>query len=330
MPIIQFTSQDMAEIRFAYSPQIEIVSSYVVYSKSVVDGRFRSWIEETREGLQSVDLPYMRDLILNRPYIPDFLTPTPMTTREPIEELFQTMLETPEDIVRNNILSSIEYSGESEIRQQFLAYPRESLFCLVEELRLYWQRALARHWSRINAVLEGDILYRARRLALEGVSGLFEDLSPVISLQPGQIVISKPAATKVLCARDTSLHGDGVQLVPVVFSKASIMWQIDSEWRPMLVYSARGAGLWWQPQLLYESNQALELTLGTGRASVLQALITPLSTGELAHKLQVSSGAISQHLGRLNEAGLVEPHRSGKRVYYQLTERGEGLLALFN
>jgi len=328
MPIIHFTPQDMAEIRFAYSPLIEIVSSYNIYSRTTIDARFRPWVEEARENLHHIDFPYMNDLVLTKPYIPDFVTPTPMTTREPIEELFRVMLETPKDVVRANILSAIGYSGDSEIRQQFLAYPGESLFCLIEELRLFWQRALARHWSRIHSVLEGDILYRARRLALEGTTGLFEDLSPSVTLEPGKIIISKP---KVACHHDdTRLRGDGVHLVPVVFSKASLMWQIDSEWHPMLVYSARGAGLWWQPKPLEESNQALELTLGAGRASVLSALITPLSTGELAHKLQVSSGAISQHLGRLNEAGLVEPHRSGKRVYYQLTERGEGLLALFS
>lgn len=327
MPVIYVTPQDMTEIRFAYSPLIEMVTSYKVYSRSNTDARFRPWIEEAREALSHVDLPYMNDLIFGGSYIPDFVTPTPLTTRESIEVVLESVLETPEDIVRSNIKTAIGFSGETAIRQQFLAYPRESLFCLVEELRLYWQRALSRHWSRINAVLEGDILYRARRLALEGTNGLFEDLSPTMTFQPGRIVISKPQQA---CDpfQDTSLRGNGLQLVPVVFSKSDIMWQIDSDWHPMLIYNARGTGLWWQPAK--DSNQALELTLGAGRASVLQALITPLSTGELAQKLQVSSGAISQHLGRLNEAGLVEPHRSGKRVYYQLTQRGEGLLALFS
>jgi DNA-binding MarR family transcriptional regulator len=55
----------------------------------------------------------------------------------------------------------------------------------------------------------------------------------------------------------------------------------------------------------------------------------PMNTGEIAQRLQITAGAASQHLSRLNQAGLVEPHRSGKRVYYHLTSRGEKLLALF-
>jgi DNA-binding MarR family transcriptional regulator len=49
----------------------------------------------------------------------------------------------------------------------------------------------------------------------------------------------------------------------------------------------------------------------------------------MAHRLSLTSGAISQQLDRLKRAGLVESHRSGKRVYYRLTRRGEDLIALF-
>jgi DNA-binding transcriptional regulator PaaX len=35
------------------------------------------------------------------------------------------------------------------------------------------------------------------------------------------------------------------------------------------------------------------------------------------------------HLSRLKTAGLVEPHRSGKRVFYRLSGAGESLLGIF-
>ena len=45
--------------------------------------------------------------------------------------------------------------------------------------------------------------------------------------------------------------------------------------------------------------------------------------------LAVSPGTVSQHLARLRGAGLVEPHRRGRRVYYRLSLCGEQLLDLF-
>jgi DNA-binding transcriptional ArsR family regulator len=71
------------------------------------------------------------------------------------------------------------------------------------------------------------------------------------------------------------------------------------------------------------------MALGAGRARVLETLRTPASTGEIAQKLGVSSGAVSQILSRLAQADLVESHRVGKRVYYHLTRRGEELIVLF-
>jgi Mn-dependent DtxR family transcriptional regulator len=63
---------------------------------------------------------------------------------------------------------------------------------------------------------------------------------------------------------------------------------------------------------------------------VLQTLKTPANTGDLAKKLAISAGTASQHLHRLTRAGLVEPHRIGKHVFYHLTRRGEALIALFD
>ncbi len=94
----------------------------------------------------------------------------------------------------------------------------------------------------------------------------------------------------------------------------------------MIGYNARGVGQYNQDS---RASKPLELALGAARAAVLQTLVTPASTGEVAHKLGIASGGVSEHLKRLTQAGLAEPHRSGKRVYYQLTRRGEDLIALF-
>ena len=55
----------------------------------------------------------------------------------------------------------------------------------------------------------------------------------------------------------------------------------------------------------------------------------PSTTTELARVLGASPGSVSQHLSRLRRAGLVEPHRVGRRVYYRLSSSGESLLGVF-
>lgn len=71
------------------------------------------------------------------------------------------------------------------------------------------------------------------------------------------------------------------------------------------------------------------MALGTGRASVLKNLLVPTTTSELARQLRLSPAAVSAHLSRVKAAGLVEPHRDGKRMYYRLSCVGESLLKLF-
>ena len=56
----------------------------------------------------------------------------------------------------------------------------------------------------------------------------------------------------------------------------------------------------------------------------------PTTTTELARQLDFAPAAVSAHLSRLKDAGLVEPHRNGKRVYYRLSCAGESLLEIFD
>jgi DNA-binding transcriptional ArsR family regulator len=96
----------------------------------------------------------------------------------------------------------------------------------------------------------------------------------------------------------------------------------------MVMYSARGGGLL-KPEGQQEGKESLSLLVGEGKARILLALQTPLHTQELAQRLGVTASAISQHLRRLQESGMVEAHRSSYYVYYRLSHRGQHLLELF-
>jgi len=56
------------------------------------------------------------------------------------------------------------------------------------------------------------------------------------------------------------------------------------------------------------------------RRAVLKALREgPLSAGEIAERFPLARSTLSQHLGVLREAGLVEVERDGKRRIYRLS-----------
>ena len=77
-----------------------------------------------------------------------------------------------------------------------------------------------------------------------------------------------------------------------------------------------------------QTGQALELLLGRSRAEVLLSLEPPSSTLEIAHRLKLAPGGVSEHLTLLRQAGLVETHRSGRFVIYRLSPTGTALLEL--
>ncbi len=323
---IDVTPTDLANIRFGYTPLMELMSSYRVLHRPEKRSMYYRWAEEADNAIHGIDLPYLHAMSTVPFYIPDFLTATPTTTITDIEVELQRLREVPLEVIRKNVTYALQMAGESEILRHFMVYPREAMECLIDDIRIYWQRTLAHHWSHMMSVLDGDVLYRARSLALDGTKAVFESLHPELQLVKDQLIYTgseKPDTIK----KNYSLDGTGVQLVPGVFV-CNLTWQIEPEWHPMLSYQARGTGLWWMENKDVP-DESLEIALGAGRARVLRMLSTPASTGEIAYTLEITAGAASQHLSRLQQAGLTEPRRSGKRVYYHLTRRGEKLLALF-
>ena len=327
---IQVTPDDLLDTRFAYNPLVELTISFCLLMKPALHSRYQRWVDDALRALHDVELPFMSALIVpGSHYVPDFLTPTPTLIQLNIEYEIEQMLNAPDEIIHASIQRLIEHQGESEIRLYFLTHTREALYCLAQELRVYWRRALEPHWNRLTAILDGDVLYHARRMALEGPEKMLADMHPRLSYADNAIEIEtsdRKHACLVLDKHD--LQGEGLQLVPSIFAGKGLLWQVVPEWHPMIIYMARGVGLWQQD--LPDRNPSLEIALGEGRARVLQQLTTPANTGEIARKLHITAGAASQHLSRLNQAGLVEPHRNGRRVYYHLTDRGAQLLLLFD
>jgi DNA-binding HxlR family transcriptional regulator len=332
MIAINVTDADIMEMRFAFSPLVEAMTSYNMLNKYPQPSQYMAWVDEATRALQDVDLPYMNEMIVGRSCIPDFLTPTPTAPSIDFEEELKRLCDTPTVIVEEHIRFMMEFEGESDLLNYALAHPRQTIDALVDELRTYWNRTLAHHWSRMTAILENDILYRAREQALYGASHMLNGLHPRFSYDDGAIYIKKKNVPSTTSCRIDGLQydiaGRGLQVVPMIFSFPHMYWQIGDTYQPMVIYGARGTGLWHysEPD---NPDEALQITLGVGRSRVFYALTTPRSTNELAYLLKITAGAVSQHLNKLNQAGLVESSRSGKRVFYRLSQRGQKLIELF-
>ncbi len=317
---IHVSADDLTQTRFALSPLWETVESY----RAILDpGRHAlhlPWISWAREEIGGWELGPLDALVRARGYMPDFLTPPPTTPFPEFLTEVELLRATPPERVREEVK---RVAGEdTPALRAYLKDPESSVERLAELLVLYHRRVLAPHWPRLHTLLEADVFKRARTLAFHGPEALFGGLHRSVGYRSGVVELYKDFEAEVRPG------GRGVLLIPVAFAWPDVYVIIDAPWQPTLVYSPRGVARLWETGRP-PTDEALTAALGAGRASVLKSLVVPSTTTELARSLAISPSAVSQQLARLRRAGLVEPHRRGRRVYYRLSLCGEQLLDLF-
>jgi hypothetical protein len=88
----------------------------------------------------------------------------------------------------------------------------------------------------MRALLEADVAYRGRTLALGGAQALFTDLDDRVTWQTGKLRVRlRPEALDQVIA----VAGRGLVLAPCLFVRGAIT-MIDASGPPLLVYPARG------------------------------------------------------------------------------------------
>jgi DNA-binding transcriptional ArsR family regulator len=197
--------------------------------------------------------------------------------------------------------------------------PAAGLDRLVAVMRAYWERAIEPWWPAIRAVLEADIVHRARRLSAGGTIEVFAGLHRAVRWRDGVVEVDRFPDERV------DLRGRGLLLVPTVFAWPEVFAMIDEPWQPALIYTPRGVGALWAPPEEPDPG-ALDALLGRRRAAILRALGAPATTQDLAARLSASPAGVSEHLGVLRRAGLVASQRDGRRVLYARTAAGEQIL----
>jgi len=313
---MRFGPRALAHVRFGISPLNELLRSVAVLDDAAGKALHLPWAIEARRRTAGLDLGALRALQPGERYSPDFVDPPPSSPLAEIDEEIAAVAATAPEQSRAEILRA--YPGDS--LPSSLARLVDDPAALADLLRAYWDRALAVHWPRVRALLEGDVLYRARQMADGGAERLFADVDPTVRFTDGVLRIDKRAQQTL------DLEERGLLFVPSAFVWPAVRVVTDPQWQPTIIYPARGVGTLWEPERT-PAPDALGALLGRVRGEVLAALDRPRSTTDLARALDVSPGGVSQHLRVLRDAGLVHGHRVGRVVLYLRSAAGESLLA---
>ncbi len=322
---IHLQAEDLARMRLAYSPLLELAMSFKVAQIPSWQSGYQNWLQSAEENLQGVSLPYMHAVITPH-YIAGYLMPTPLMPIRDLGEEIARLKTTSAEMVRQQMLCLLQLDPLTATRQYFLDEPLVALEHLITEIIIYWERTLEPHWRQMMSILENAVLHQAHNLALQGTENTLNSLAENALYEDAILQIDKPRLP--FWEDDYYLRGNGVQLVPALFKYQSSA-HVREPQLPMVLYNARGFGLL-EPEAPPPTSESLQLLIGESKARVLEALQKPRNTQELAQILSLSTGSVSQHLKNLHQTGLVESYRSGYYVFYRLTQRGYQFLELFS
>jgi DNA-binding transcriptional ArsR family regulator len=315
----KFRTEDLSRVRFAISPLWETAAAIRALRNPSVGSHHLPWVKRIRPHLRELDLSLPLALLPRTGYMADFLTPPPISPLMSFEEEVETVRATPLDLVRQDVQYLLEDGIPREQLQPFLDDPEGAVQRLGDALEAFWSAAMEPDWGRIQSLLEADILYRSRRLAEGGLDLLFSDLHGEVTWSGDVLTIQCTCAVPEL-----DLAGRGLVLSPTAFSPHKTSAMTEEPWQPTVIYPARGVALLWEEAA--PAPEALAKVLGRSRAALLTDLDAPRTTTDLAIRLDMTPGGVSQHLTALKDSGFVTARRNGRTVLYCRSELADQLV----
>ncbi|MFF8617080.1 DUF5937 family protein [Streptomyces sp. NPDC015350] len=302
----------------------EVAPSFRLLTSAAAHPIHRPWADQVRPRMVAagLDRGWLRELVPpTGGYVPDFLNPAPAGPAPAPAAERDAIRASPADRVRQDLDHLARHQGNLGPRLRALHNNPQGLLAKVaDELETYWELVLAPYWARIRAVLDADILYRARLAAEHGTGHLLNDLHTSVSWDDNALRMS---GRKQPLTRTTA--GTGLLLIPSAFTGPGLRTRTTSPDPPQLAYPARGVGSLWTKRPVTQTD-TLSAVLGRSRTLLLTELEIPASTTQLAHRTGLSPAGVSQYLTALRNAGLVSAHRASRSVLYARTAAAEALL----
>ncbi|HZX01848.1 winged helix-turn-helix domain-containing protein [Kribbella sp.] len=320
MITIRLNAADVGRIRFALSPLWEAMTSVRALSNNTARSVHGPWLQKVRPTIEGDDLTLLKALIPPAGYVPDFLTPAPPRRSTSFESGLAAIAATPHDLVVDE-LRRLHTDTPHPLLPELIAHPAAGLERITSALESYWRRAIEPDWRRMRALLQEDLAFRLDELASGGLERLFRNLHPSIHYRSDRIEIDRP-----YCCDGEPMTGQGVLLVPCVFTWPAGLAVTAAPHVPTITYPPRGLGRLWEDRQDITDSPLADL-VGRTRAAIVSHLDLPMSTTHLAHQLGVSAPTLSVHLGILRNAGVVASRRDGRTVLYHRTSLGSQLLS---
>ncbi|MEV0178512.1 DUF5937 family protein [Streptomyces sp. NPDC050625] len=315
---LYFEDGDFLRCRFAVSPLWETQDAVRTLKRPDRHGYHAPWLRRIRRAGAGLDLTPLWLLMPRRGHSPDWLGPPPLGPAATFEEEIAAVRAADPEAARADTARSLADTPgalESPYGRAWLADPERMVRELADAMEQAWHVLVEPDWPRLRALLEADVAFHSRRLAEVGLGGLLPELSRRFGWHAGTLTVESGGEY------ERHLGGQGLVLMPSVFSWPDVVTGFEPPWQPALVYPARGiGGLWSEPA--DRAPDTLVRLLGRGRAAVLTALDEPSTTTALAHRLGLAASSVSAHLTVLRDSGLLTSRRYGHQVLYERTPLG--------
>lgn len=320
---IRCSAGDIAAIKFVVDPAWNVLSSMSLF----VQPSSRSLHAPLAAALRDQDAPGVATLrrLTTNPAAPSLLVVpgyaydvdnSPAAVTERLRSLVDAIPD-----------RDVQGVGE-RLRSQESPYGNEDLAGLrriaQDALVDYFGGVLQPFWDRAHAIALRDLSMRAEHIVKDGIGGVLNDLNDQIRFD-GQVLELQHEFDI-----DITVPPGGLVFTPVVFKGSGFIVhgpdEHDAPDMPIAIgYPAWGAATLWLQEKEEPASSSLEQLMGSTRSRILGQATVPVSTTDLAEKLQLPKPTVSGHLKVLERAGLLSQFRRGRFVYYQLSAAGIAL-----
>jgi DNA-binding transcriptional ArsR family regulator len=320
--VFQLGSDDVTGIRFGISPGHELCNAVAVLQQPNAYPLQWGWLRSVQQRIPADALAVLTTVIAPIGYFPDFLTTSPTWQMSPADELVALRAAAlPGVLVDLEKVHDRATGARRDAVARMLADPADALARIADAWEQVWQRLLAPHWDALHRLLSADIAYRARLIATDGLAVMINALHDRVSWQAGEVRVQLRIWNEVV-----PCEGQGLLLVPSVFSRAGCSVLTEKPVQPTLFYPVHGLTEMWHARDR-DTRRALAALLGDGRARVLDCLDSPRSTSDTAAVCTLAVSTASHHLTLLRNAGLVNTTRQGQTAMHSRTVLGDALVS---